>query len=343
MIALFEESFFIAVMITGFVFIMMLVIEYVNVFTEGLWQQSFRGSRMQQYLLAGFLGVTPGCLGAFTVVALYSHRVVGIGAVVTAMIATSGDEAFIMFSMMPKTAFYLSVILLLVGLVSGFLVDIILGIEANGSDVCAHEFEYHDEDECNCFNKSQIIVQWRHCSLPRGVLAGALFLFVLGLLGGQIGPSGWNWLKITILLLSGVGFFIISTVPDHFLEIHLWEHVAKKHIPRVFFWTFAALLLMHLLVDHLHLKDFLQQHQLGILIVASLVGVIPESGPHLIFLTLFTEKAIPFSILLASSIVQDGHGMLPLLADSRWDFVKIKAINVAVGLLVGMIGYTTGW
>jgi hypothetical protein len=38
---------------------------------------------------------------------------------------------------------------------------------------------------------------------------------------------------------------------------------------------------------------------------------------------------------VASSIVQDGHGTLPLLAHSRSAFFKVKAINLAVGLAVG--------
>ena len=32
---------------------------------------------------------------------MYSHRVLSLGAVVTAMIATSGDEAFVMLAMIP--------------------------------------------------------------------------------------------------------------------------------------------------------------------------------------------------------------------------------------------------
>jgi hypothetical protein len=343
LISLFEESTTHAVMITGFVFMMMLVIEYLNVFTGGLLQRGLRGNRMKQYLLTGLLGVIPGCLGAFSVVALYSHRVVSLGAVVTAMIAASGDEAFVMLAMIPKTAVLLSVILLLVGLVAGFLTDMVFGNKAGSIEACAHGFEIHTEEECHCFPKGLIMAQWRQCSLPRGVLSLVLVLFIFGLISGQIGPPAWNWIKITLLLVSGVALFIVSTVPDHFLEKHLWEHVAKKHIPRVFAWTFGALLLMHILVDHLHLKDWMQQQQLVILMVACLVGVIPESGPHLIFLTLFAEGTIPFSILLASSIVQDGHGMLPLLADSRRDFVKIKAINLVIGLLAGLIGYMAGF
>jgi len=44
-----------------------------------------------------------------------------------------------------------------------------------------------------------------------------------------------------------------------------------------------------------------------------------------------------FSVLLTSSIVQDGHGMLPLLAHSRRAFVAIKLINLLVGLVLGLI------
>jgi len=340
---LFIESFSHALMITGFVCMMMVVIEYFNVLTKEMWQRGFRGSRLRQYLLAGLLGVTPGCLGAFVVVALYSHRVLSLGAVVTAMIATSGDEAFVMFSLVPATAFRLSGILFLLGLLAGYLTDTLLGEKETNPAFCAKEFQFHEAESCKCFPKDQIWAQWRHCTLSRGVLAVVLALFVFGLFSNQIGPAAWNWIKISLLFVSSVALFIVATVPDHFLEEHLWEHVAKIHVPRIFLWTLGALFLMHVLVDHLHLQNWLQQNQLVMLVIASLTGLIPESGPHLIVLTLFTEKALPFSILLASSIVQDGHGMLPLLAESRWDFLKVKAINLVVGLLIGLIGYTFGW
>ena len=88
-----------ALMITGFVFIMMLVIEYINVQSKGLWQKNLSKNKWRQYLIAGFLGAIPGCLGAFTMVAMFSHKLVSFGALVTTMIATSGDEAFVMFAM----------------------------------------------------------------------------------------------------------------------------------------------------------------------------------------------------------------------------------------------------
>lgn len=343
MSALLLRSLTHALMITGFVFVMMLVIEYLNVFSQGLWKRGLRGSRWKQYLLAAFLGATPGCMGAFVVVALYSHRTISLGALVAAMIATSGDESFVMLTMIPDTTGVVFLLLLLVGLIAGVLTDLLFGDDTLRRAGDGHEFDFHQEGTCDCFPRNQIAEQWQNCSLARGVLVVALTLFIFGLLIGQLGPPAWNWIRITLLLTSAVGLFIVATVPDHFLEKHLWEHVGKQHVPRVFAWTFGALILMHLLVDQLQLGVWLQSNRLLMLLAACLVGLVPESGPHLVFLTLYTQDVVPFSVLLASSIVQDGHGMLPLLADSRRDFLLVKAINLVVGLGVGLFGYFAGW
>jgi hypothetical protein len=66
-----------------------------------------------------------------------------------------------------------------------------------------------------------------------------------------------------------------------------------------------------------------------------LAGTIPESGPHLMFVTLFAQGAISFSVLAASSAVQDGHAMLPLPAESPWEFAGITMVNVLAGLVLG--------
>jgi hypothetical protein len=100
-----------ALMITSFVFVMMLVIEYLHVRTRGSWQYSVQESRWIQYVLSAFLGATPGCLSALTVVALYIHNIVSFGALVTVMIATSGDEAYVMLSLFPGRTLLLTAIL----------------------------------------------------------------------------------------------------------------------------------------------------------------------------------------------------------------------------------------
>lgn len=332
-----------AIMITGFVFMMMVVIEYLNVMTRGVWQKGLRGSRLRQYLLASFLGSTPGCLGAFTVVSLYSHREVSFGALVAAMIATSGDESFIMLSMIPSQAPVIFIVLFAIALIAGFVTDLFFDGETSAQAACQNEFDIHEEEVCHCFPWGSLRSQWTEGYEYRGTLTLALLLFLFSVVLGWVGPTFWNWLRGTLVVLSSIALFIVSTVPAHFLKEHLWNHAVKEHVPRVFLWTFGTLLLLDILVVNLNFDLWIQENQLIVLLLACFIGLIPESGPHLLFLTLFVENTIPFSTFLASSIVQDGHGTLPLLAESRGDFFKVKAINFVVGILVGGVGYVSGW
>ena len=75
------------------------------------------------------------------------------------------------------------------------------------------------------------------------------------------------------------------------------------------------------------------------IVLATLIGIIPESGPHLIFVTLFAAGVVPMPVLLASCISQDGHAALPLLAESKGAFLRAKAINCIVALVVGFIAW----
>lgn len=340
-ISIFEH----ALMITGFVFVMMLVIEYVNVQTRGVWHDSLKKSKWKQYLLSAFLGATPGCLGAFTVVALYSHRIVSFGALVTTMIATSGDEAFVMLAMFPGKAILLTLILFTIGIISGYLSDKFLPLKFLDKEIQLHKLTLHEEEECICYppGGGEILTQLRHCSFQRALLIAFLLIFVIGLIFGEMGPQNWNWIRITLLIASSISLFIVITVPEHFLEEHLWKHIVKVHVPRIFMWTFGALLVMHFVAGSLHLEHWIAANKLIILVIACLVGLIPESGPHMIFVTLFAQGAIPFSILIASSIVQDGHGMLPMLAESKRGFISVKLINLLIGFLVGILGYFIGF
>lgn len=343
MVSIVRESLSHGLMITGFVFVMMLLVEYLNVFTRGVWERGLRGNRWRQYLLAALLGATPGCLGAFAVAALYAHGVVTVGALVACMVATSGDEAFVMLALMPAKAIGIFGLLFALGVGAGFAADAVFGRKKAEAQECVPGLGVHEESLCHCLPWGRIWEQWRNCTLARGVLILSLGLFLFGLLSDRLGPPSWNWVKVSLLVTAGCGLFIVSTVPDHFLEEHLWEHVAKVHAPKVFLWTIGALIAMRVMVDHLHLGTWLHANRLIVLLVACLAGIIPESGPHLIFVTLYASGTLPLSVLLASSVVQDGHGMLPVLAESRGDFVRVKAANFAAGLLLGLVGYGAGW
>jgi hypothetical protein len=269
------------------------------------------------------------------VVAMYTHRRLTLGSVVAAMIATSGDESFVMFALIPKTAALLTVLLFFIGLLSGFLTDRLAGAKGTRFLSCNEDFRIHEQDYCSCFDAEQFVAQWKKCSAARGTLAFALLAFLFFVATGRIGPDQWNWIRVTLFSAAGVGLFIVISVPDHFLEEHLWKHVIREHVPKIFFWTFGALFLTELIVNHWNIGDSIQSNKWIVLILSGLIGLVPESGPHLIFVTLFDKNLVPLSTLITSSIVQDGHGLLPMLAHSRRTFILIKLIALFVGLIVG--------
>lgn len=324
-----------AIMITGFVFMMMLFLEYLNVMTGGAWQKKLSSNRWGQYLVAALLGALPGCLGSFAVVAMYSHCMISFGALTAAMFASAGDESFVMFAMFPGKAFHLHVILVLGGATTGLMVDLLLGRRLTRRPGECGGFVLHNHGVAERIDIRGIALQWRACSAVRGVISLFLVLFILGLASGQVGHDEGATVKVIMLMLSVSALFITATVSDHFLEEHFWGHIGRKHLPRIFVWTLGALLLVHLLTSRLDISGFLTSNRWLVMIAAAITGIIPESGPHLIFVTLFAQGAIPFTVLLVNSIVQDGHGMLPLLAHSRRAFLGIKLINLFLALCIG--------
>lgn len=326
-----------ALMITSFVLMMMLFVEYINVQTHGEWQKSLKKNRLTQYILATFLGVIPGCLGAFTVVSLYSHRMVSFGALVAAMIATSGDEAFVMLSMFPREALWLNLILFVTALLVAYIVDLIFKNQNHFLQKSQHEFELHKEGYCHCFSLNGIFEQLKHITFPRAFLITLFVFFLLAIFFGELGPQIWNWKKITFSVGAVISLFIVLSVPNHFLEQHIYEHIIKKHLLRIFLWTFAALLVVHFMQNYLELETWLKDNSFIVLITAAIVGLIPESGPHLIFATMYANGLVPFAVLLASSISQDGHGTIPLLAVSMRAFIWLKIVNIITALLIGIL------
>lgn len=266
-----------AIEITSLVFVMMVVVDYLDVRTKGRFHDLVRRGRWRQYTLASFLGATPGCAGAFFSVSLYVHGFFSFGAIVATMIATSGDEAFVMFAMFPREALILMALLFALGLVLGRITDWLADYFHFVPSECKLH-EYH---------------------------------------------AGRETLR-------------------HYFREHVWKHIVRRHLARVFVWTFAALAAVEAGMRHWQLNALVEDHLWLIFVLSALLGVIPESGPNLIIVSMFASGVIPFSILLTNSIVQDGHGMLPLFSYTMRDALLIKGVNLIFGLLIGGAAYLLG-
>jgi hypothetical protein len=146
-----------------------------------------------------------------------------------------------------------------------------------------------------------------------------------------------RWLNIAFAILSLGVLFLTMTASEHFVEEHIWNHVIRKHFLSIFLWTFGALTLIQVGLQYLDIEHWIRSNIPFMIILAALIGIIPESGPHMIFISLYATGMVPVSVLLASSIAQDGHTTLPLLAQSKRSFVRAKLINIAVAIITGMI------
>ena len=94
------------------------------------------------------------------------------------------------------------------------------------------------------------------------------------------------------------------------------------------------------LLDHyFDLERWISGNTPLMILLATAIGFIPQSGPHIAFVSLFASGVIPFPVLLANSISQDGHASLPLLSESKSAFLRAKTIKAAIAILLPLLLY----
>lgn len=272
-----QEIFWETVKIIGIVAVLMTVVEWLQIRFKDRIEKRLVQSPRSQIIGASLLGAIPGCIDAFFVVSLYTHCLIGFGALAAVMLSTAGDEAFVMLAMIPEAA---------------------LAIFA----ICA----------------------------------------VLGIIGGFIAEGIARRMKLERVRPCPIEIHAEEFKVTHFLKEHVYQHIIKRHIPRLFLWIFFTLLALRLLMGRFDFATILPQNKLLLMLLAAGVGIIPESGPHLVFLTLYSRGLIPFSVLLVSTLSQDGHGLLPLLSYSVRDTVRVQIFTTLFSLAVGVVLFLIG-
>lgn len=333
-------------MVSGFVLFMMLIIEYINVLTKEKWSRPLQKSLWLQFIIAILLGLTPGCAGIFAVVSLFTHNIIGFPALIAASVATVGDEAFIMFALMPGQTLKLLLILTLIAIVTGLLV--VLFVKSKPCPKPDKHLIMHG-DECLpgklALKQEGAGKRQFQLTFARSMLIAVLVLLIFSQFTGlghetehghEHEHSLFSPETIIFFIMGAFSLFVIITVPEHFLTEHLWGHVIKKHFLRLFLWTLGTLIFINFISGYIRPGDWVEDNFFLVLLIAAGIGILPTSGPHVIFITLFLQGAVPFSILLVNSVVQDGHGGIPLLADDKAAFVRIKLIKVVIAVVTGL-------
>lgn len=271
--------------IIAIIFVLMVVLELLVLKYKHKILKFTSKNAFLSYIVSALFGSIPGCVGTFAMDSLYMAGMLGFGGIIAAMVATSGDEAIMMISMIATGKLELIPIvtlfgiLFILGIAGGFLADFIM-----------KKMKFK-------FNK--------HC---------------------EIKNHKHEEFKL-----------------KHFLTSHVWNHIIKKHIWQIFIWLFIAIFAIGLIKPLINTDViFSGANLIYILLIASFAGLLPISGPNIFLIVMFANGLIPFSILLANSIIQDGHGLLPIIGYSIKDAVKIKIFNFIFGLVIGAILLSIG-
>jgi hypothetical protein len=178
---------------------------------------------------------------------------------------------------------------------------------------------------------------------PREAISISIVCFIVGVAGGLLTDKIAKRVNLQPDEACEIELHTRETNLQHFLKEHVYNHILKKHAPRLFLWIFSALLAVHLMLENFDIALLISSFsEFWLLILAALIGIIPESGPHLIFLFLYAEGLIPLSVLLVNTLSQDGHGLLPLIAHSVKDTVYVQIFTTLISLAIGVLLYSLG-
>jgi hypothetical protein len=106
-----------------FVGAVLLLFGYINYKRKGGLVNKLEKSKGIQPILGSLLGLTPGCGGAIFVMPLYLKGTVTFGTVIATLIATMGDAAFVLITILPMEYLAVSLISIIVAFITGYIVD----------------------------------------------------------------------------------------------------------------------------------------------------------------------------------------------------------------------------
>jgi len=270
-----------------------------------------------QPAVAAFLGALPGCGGAILVVTQYTRGYASFGALVSVLVATMGDAAFLLIAREPMTGLLVMGVGMAVGTVSGMLVDRLhgRGFMRPSKEEAAKS---SDLETPTSFIPPWATTLWLAILVP-GLVMGLMLSFqvdidaMIGIDGFTVG-FGFAGAAFALLLwaLSGNG-------NSHILCPIDTTGVGERVVIDTNFVT--AWVVMAFLVYEVSVYAFGIDISVLFLswapvmpLVGILVGFIPGCGPQIVVASLYLAGAIPFSAQLSNAIANDGDALFPAIA-----------------------------
>ena len=273
-----------------------------------------------QVPLAAALGSLPGCGGAIIVVTNYVSGRLSFGAVLATLTATMGDAAFLLIAKEPVTGVMMMAIGLIVGTVTGYIVDAIHGpdfLRPNPSDNTEKQAEVAGRQ-----SGSKLLDKLWVIAIIPGIVFGVLGAFQI-----ELDPLFANHMieePVTLFgFLAGVLCFVMWLLPRFMPQSSKTNgnqtSIISKTIADTNFvtgWVIIAFLMFEvsLFVTGFELASLFDGLAIWVPLMAVAIGLLPGCGPQVIVTTLYLTGVVPLSAQIGNAISNDGDALFPAIA-----------------------------
>ena len=286
--------------------------------------------------IAAFLGAIPGCGGAIIVVTQYIQGRISFGSLVAVLTATMGDAAFLILAIEPTTGLLIFGIGIIVGSISGYIIDFIHGINFMQSETKIKvEFEKINKTFVSNFN-----FFWLFLFIP-GFILGILVAFQI-----EFVSPAYNSLIVFVASAGAIlSIFMWSLNPlsDFQCSTDKSRGLLSRVVDTTNFvttWVISGFLVFEIFMyfTSLDLKIFFDLWLPFVPLVAILFGFLPGCGPQVVVATFYLNGYIPLSAELGNAISNDGDALFPAIALAPKAAI-LATLYSAIPALVVAYGY----
>ena len=298
----------------------------------------FKNNVNLQIPIAGFLGAIPGCGGAIIVVTQYLQGNITFGCLVAVLTSTMGDAAFLILAKQPMNALLIFSICMIVGIISGFLVNYIMPNKRASMNVTKINLKLGE------------IQNKYHLSLYKFWLV----IFIPGFFLGILSQFQINLVKILnfdiyyFLGCSGalLAMFIwaINPFSDKAISVDTSRNIQSKGIDMTNFvtvWVIVGFLVFDIGIYFTGI-DFKKIFEVMLPLtplVAIFIGFVPGCGPQILTATLYLNGYIPFSAEIGNAISNDGDALFPAIAICPKDAILATIYSAVPAVIVAYSYY----
>ena len=322
----------------GFTLFIFIGLDALTTFDTGIFLSK---TKKYHVPISSFLGALPGCGGAIIVVTQYIQGRIGFGSLVAVLTATMGDAAFLILALEPSTGALIFGLGIVVGTISGYIVDMI-----HGSNYLIQSFD-NDNWEKEKLAKtfvSKFNFFWLIIFLP-GFIFGILVAF-------QINPNEFFSLPSSVNLTAVVGS------SGAILSIFMWSlnplsdfqcstDKTRGYLSRVVdttnfvsTWVICGFLVFEIFMyfTSIDLKSFFEIWLPFVPLMAIIFGFLPGCGPQVVVATFYLNGFIPLSAELGNAVSNDGDALFPAIALAP-KAAFIATIYSAIPAIIVAYGY----